>query len=68
MHEVVDAGEDQPLPAAEPADERVVEGAWLGFPPGHMRGRSGDDPLALAKLTDELESVRVRAGDARDDG
>ena len=69
MHEVVDAGEEQPLAAAEPADQRMVERARLLLVAGDLGGGAGDDPLALDELPGELRAIDPRgtrnAGDHR---
>ncbi len=64
MHQVMDAGEQQPLAAAQPADERVLQRARLGLVTGHRPGGTLDEPLALGDLAGERRPVGVgRAGD-----
>ena len=41
MHEVVDAGEQQPLAAAQAADERVVERARVRLVAGDLAAPTG---------------------------
>ena len=69
VHQVVDAGEDQPLAAAKPADLRVNERAWLGLVASDGSREPVDQPLALRDLAEKRRAILVRgAGDALDDG
>jgi hypothetical protein len=54
MHEVVDAREEQPLPAAHPPDERVLERARLGLVALDRLRRALDDALAVPDAAAEL--------------
>ena len=53
VHQVVDAGEDQPLAAAQPPDERMVQRARIDLVPGDGPRRPLDDPLALGDLAQQ---------------
>jgi hypothetical protein len=68
VHQVVHAREEQPLTAAQTADERVVERARFGLVAGD-RPRGGlDEALALGDLADERGAIRVgRTGDTGHD-
>src|SRR5258706_3479494 len=69
MHHVMHAREQQPLAAAQSADQRVIEQARVGLVAGDLARRTGDDPLALEDLSDELGAGRPdRTWDARHDG
>ena len=69
MHEVVDAREEQPLPAAQPADERVLERTRVALVALDGPGSTFDDALALVKPSDEpVAGAGGRPGDAREDG
>ena len=65
VHQVVDAGEDQPLPAAQLADQRMVQRARIRLVPGHGPGRPFHDPLALGDLAQERRRGRRRPGPGR---
>lgn len=68
MHEVVDAGEQEPPTAAEPAAEWVLEGTRIGLVALHPRPDPGNDAAALLDLRDQAGAVELRgAGDTRDD-
>ena len=68
MHEVVDAGEQDPLPAAQAADLGMDEGTRDPTRGLHGTRRPLDDPLALGDLAEQGRAIDVRcAGDPLDD-
>ena len=56
----MDAGEEQPLPAAQPADQRMLQRAGVLLVAGDGSGGPLDESLALGDLADEGRPVRVR--------
>src|SRR5205814_85614 len=69
VHEVVDAGEEQPLPASQPADDRMVQRAGIELMAVDRAGDPLDDALAPFDLPDEIGARRARGPwHARDDG
>ena len=68
VHQVVHAGEQQPLPAAQPTHLRVVQRAGLGLVAGDGPRGALHDTLALGDLAQQGLAVHIRcAGDALDD-
>ena len=64
VHQVVHAGEEEPLAAAQVADQRMVERAWLGLVAGDRLGRGGERAPALG----EQEERACRGPRPRDRG
>jgi len=68
VHQVVDAGEEEPLATAQAADQRVVERARLRFVAGDRLGRGGERAAALGQQEEQLLTVGIRrTRDARHD-
>src|SRR5918992_5373483 len=66
VHEVVDADEEQPLPAAQPPDEWMVERRALRLVALDLRRRLAQRSPALVEERQQLLARRVRsAGDRR---